>query len=147
MAREPSADTRSMPVVDARDGAPGRVSDRSIVAHHRRRLRRLGRLEALAPADDASPWCREAPPARDGCSIDVLVDGAEMLPAIAEAIRAARRSVRIAGWHQRRRDLRGHDATVDFDVAASHARELNLGRRRKRHHLRRGAGRCTRRAG
>src|SRR5215208_7728201 len=70
-----------------------------MAAHHRYRLRRLGRLDALEPGDDGSPWCREAPPPREGCSIDVLVDGAQVLPAVAEAIRGARRSVRIAGWH------------------------------------------------
>jgi hypothetical protein len=41
--------------------------------------------------------------------------------------------------YQLRRDLRGHDASVDFDTAARHAREINLGRRRKRHHLRDGS--------
>ena len=54
-----------------------------------------------------------------------------------------------ASWHstdadqflwlyQLRRDLRACDATVDFDAAAQHARGLNLGRRRKRVHLRDG---------
>jgi hypothetical protein len=41
--------------------------------------------------------------------------------------------------YQLRRDLRGHDATIDFDAAARHARQLNLGRRRKRTHLRDGS--------
>jgi hypothetical protein len=41
--------------------------------------------------------------------------------------------------YQLRRDLRGHDATIDFDAAAQHARTLNLGRRRKRAHLRDGS--------
>src|SRR4051812_41758478 len=70
-----------------------------MVAHHRRRLRRLGRLEAVAPRDDGSLWSRELPPPRDGCAMDVLIDGADVLAAIAEAIRRARRSVRVAGWH------------------------------------------------
>src|SRR3954451_2008659 len=70
-----------------------------MAGHHRWRLRRLGRLGALAPPDDGSLWCREAPAPREGCSIDVLVDGAHVLAAIAEGLRAARRSVRIAGWH------------------------------------------------
>jgi phosphatidylserine/phosphatidylglycerophosphate/cardiolipin synthase-like enzyme len=70
-----------------------------MVAHHRHRLRRLGRSYALEPQDAASPWCQDAFAPRDGCAIDVLIDGAEVLPAIAEAIRGARRSVRIAGWH------------------------------------------------
>ena len=38
--------------------------------------------------------------------------------------------------YQLRRDLRGHDATIDFDAAALHARDVNLGWRRKRYHLR-----------
>jgi hypothetical protein len=40
--------------------------------------------------------------------------------------------------YQLRRDLRAHDPAIDFDAAARHARELDLGRRRKRHHLREG---------
>src|SRR5690349_13589360 len=68
-------------------------------AHHRYRLRRLGRLDALTPRDEGFTWCRQAPPPREGCSIDVLIDGEEVLSAIAEAIRGARRSVRMAGWH------------------------------------------------
>src|SRR4051794_32413349 len=77
----------------------GRAVERSLVAHHRYRLRRLGRLDALEPASGGPSWSREQPPPRDGCSIAVLIDGAEVLPAIAEAIRGARRSVRVAGWH------------------------------------------------
>jgi phosphatidylserine/phosphatidylglycerophosphate/cardiolipin synthase-like enzyme len=83
----------------AADVVLGRAVERSMAAHHRYRLRRLGRLDALEPPADGSPWCREAPPPRDGCAIDVLIDGAEVLSAIAEAIRGAHRSVRVAGWH------------------------------------------------
>jgi hypothetical protein len=39
----------------------GRAVERSMAAHHRHRLRRLGRLEALEPGDEGSLWCREAP--------------------------------------------------------------------------------------
>jgi phosphatidylserine/phosphatidylglycerophosphate/cardiolipin synthase-like enzyme len=88
-----------MDPIAASDRFLGSAIERAMVAHHRYRLRRLGRLEALEPPDDGSPWCREAPPPRDGCSIDVLIDGAEVLPAIAETIRGARRTVRMAGWH------------------------------------------------
>jgi phosphatidylserine/phosphatidylglycerophosphate/cardiolipin synthase-like enzyme len=77
----------------------GRTIERSMEAHHRYRLRRLGRLDALQPPDDEWAWCRQAPPPREGCAIDVLIDGDEVLSAIAEAIRGARRSVRMAGWH------------------------------------------------
>src|SRR4051812_8097310 len=85
--------------LDVADVLIGRAIERSLEAHHRYRLWRLGRLDALRPPDDGSPWCREAPPPRDGCSIDVLIDGEETLSAIAEAIRGARQSVRLAGWH------------------------------------------------
>jgi phosphatidylserine/phosphatidylglycerophosphate/cardiolipin synthase-like enzyme len=88
-----------MDPIGTADRLLGRAIERSMVAHHRRRLRRLGRLDALNPRPDGSAWCREAPAPREGCSIDVLIDGAQVLPAIAEAIRGARRSVRIAGWH------------------------------------------------
>jgi hypothetical protein len=70
------------------------------------------------------------------------------LPAVAAAERASLPQL-YETWHstdgdlflwlyQIRRDLRGHDPTVDFDTAARHARHLNLGRRRKRDHLRNG---------
>jgi hypothetical protein len=70
-------------------------------------------------------------------------------PGVEAAHRAALPEL-YASWHstdadlflwlyQIRRDLRGHDESVDFDAAARHARELNLGRRRKRDHLRRGS--------
>jgi phosphatidylserine/phosphatidylglycerophosphate/cardiolipin synthase-like enzyme len=85
--------------IETADLLIGRAIERSMDAHHRYRLRRLGRLDALQPAADGSPWCRQAPAPRDGCAIEVLIDGAEVLPAIAEAIRGARRSVRMAGWH------------------------------------------------
>ncbi|HEX5618588.1 MAG TPA: phosphatidylserine/phosphatidylglycerophosphate/cardiolipin synthase family protein [Solirubrobacteraceae bacterium] len=88
-----------MDVLGAADVLIGRAIERSLEAHHRYRLRRLGRLDALTPPDDRSPWCREAPPPRDGCSIEVLIDGEQTLAAIAETIRGARRSVRLAGWH------------------------------------------------
>ena len=70
------------------------------------------------------------------------------LPGV-DAVRRASLPELYASWHptdadlflwiyQLRRDLRGHDATIDFDAAAGHARQLNLGRRRKREHLRDG---------
>ena len=68
------------------------------------------------------------------------------LPGV-EAVRRADLPELYASWrptdadlflwiYQLRRDLRGHDASVDFDAAARHARHVNLGRRRKREHLR-----------
>lgn len=70
------------------------------------------------------------------------------LPAV-EAARRASLTELYESWHstdgdfflwlyQIRRDLRAYDSTVDFDAAARHARQLSLGRRRKREHLRDG---------
>jgi phosphatidylserine/phosphatidylglycerophosphate/cardiolipin synthase-like enzyme len=39
------------------------------------------------------------PPPRPGCRLDVLIDGAEAFPAIAEAIESARDHVHVTGWH------------------------------------------------
>ena len=68
-------------------------------AKHRRRLRRVWDPSgALAPPDDGL-WAAGDPPPRAGCSLDVLIDGAEAFPAIAEAIagRARLRSTSPAG--------------------------------------------------
>jgi phosphatidylserine/phosphatidylglycerophosphate/cardiolipin synthase-like enzyme len=65
---------------------------------HSWRLRRLGSGHALAPADDG-PWATGDPPPRAGCSLEVLVDGAEAFPAIAAAIEQAREYIHITGWH------------------------------------------------
>jgi len=56
-------------------------------------------MGAYAPPDDGSLWAAADPPPRDGCSLEVLIDGAEALPRIAAAIEGAQRSVHIAGWH------------------------------------------------
>jgi hypothetical protein len=80
--------------IETADLLIGRTIERPMEAHHRYRLRRLRRLDALEPPDAGYTWCREAPPPRDGCSVDVLIDGEEVLSAIAAAIRGARRSVR-----------------------------------------------------
>lgn len=65
---------------------------------HSFRLRRLGWGHALAPPDDG-PWATADPPPRDGCSLDVLVDGAEAFASIAAAIAGARDFVYVTGWH------------------------------------------------
>ena len=65
---------------------------------HRRRLRRLGWERALEPPDDGL-WAAGDPAPRPGCSLDVLVDGAQALPAIAEALQGARHFVYVTGWH------------------------------------------------
>jgi phosphatidylserine/phosphatidylglycerophosphate/cardiolipin synthase-like enzyme len=94
------------------DGALGDGLEKLVVAHHRRRLRRQGWLNAL----DAGPggWAAGDPPPRPGNRLEVLVDGSEALPAIARACEGARSSVWLAGWH----------FTPDFRLAGSSLREL-----------------------
>ena len=66
--------------------------------HHRRRLGHLGWSEALSPRKGAGWWSTRAP-VRSGNHVEVLVDGTEALAAMEAAIKAARTSVHIAGWH------------------------------------------------
>jgi phosphatidylserine/phosphatidylglycerophosphate/cardiolipin synthase-like enzyme len=80
------------------DGLLGRAIEEAVKHHHRRRLRRLGQGAAIE-ADGPGLWATGAPPPRPGNQLDVLVDGAQALPAIAEALRAARSHVHITGWH------------------------------------------------
>jgi phosphatidylserine/phosphatidylglycerophosphate/cardiolipin synthase-like enzyme len=81
------------------DAALGDTLERAMIAHHRRRLRRLGRLDALIPASPGLWATTAATPPRAGNAIEVLIDGAQGLPAMAEAIRGARRHVHVCSWH------------------------------------------------
>jgi phosphatidylserine/phosphatidylglycerophosphate/cardiolipin synthase-like enzyme len=100
------------------DGWAGQGIEVAIAAHHRRRLQRAGRIDQLAPPDSPSLWAVGDPPPRTRCALDVLVDGGEALPRIAEALAGARSHVHIAGWH----------ITPDFgltrDERASRLRDL-----------------------
>jgi phosphatidylserine/phosphatidylglycerophosphate/cardiolipin synthase-like enzyme len=85
-------------LISRADAALGNTIEAAVRARHRRRLRRLGWERALEPPDGGL-WAAGDPPPRPGCSLDVLVDGAEALPAIAEALHAARSFVHLTGWH------------------------------------------------
>jgi phosphatidylserine/phosphatidylglycerophosphate/cardiolipin synthase-like enzyme len=74
----------------------GEALSEQIRRHHRRRLRRLGWEHALDA--DAVDWAAGDPPPRPGNAVDVLIDGAEALPAIARELDAARSHVHLAGW-------------------------------------------------
>jgi phosphatidylserine/phosphatidylglycerophosphate/cardiolipin synthase-like enzyme len=81
------------------DAALGDALESTVQAHHRRRLRKLGHSESLDPPGDGL-WARDAgSPPRSGNALDVLIDGAEALAAVEEAIRSARSHVHLAGWH------------------------------------------------
>jgi phosphatidylserine/phosphatidylglycerophosphate/cardiolipin synthase-like enzyme len=87
------------------DDTVGRIDARAgdaiewvVRTKHRLRLRRHGRLGALEP-QGSELWAGGDPPPRPGCSLDVLIDGADAFPQIAEAIAGARDHVHITGWH------------------------------------------------
>ncbi|MGI8557845.1 MAG: phospholipase D-like domain-containing protein [Solirubrobacteraceae bacterium] len=82
----------------------GGAVERAAVAHHRRRLAKLGWAHALDPPRDdltARPrlWCANEPPPRTGNSLELLIDGADALPRIARELAGARDHVHVAGWH------------------------------------------------
>ncbi|MGI8715624.1 MAG: phospholipase D-like domain-containing protein [Solirubrobacteraceae bacterium] len=80
------------------DGAFGDGLEAAVRAKHTRRLKRLGWARALDPPD-LGPWAAGDPPPREGCALDVLIDGEEAMAAVAEAISHAREFVHITGWH------------------------------------------------
>ena len=74
----------------------GERLDRAVRSRHRQRLRRVGweralDVSALRPA-------RGSFPTREGNRLDLLVDGAEALPAIAAELACAESYVHLAGW-------------------------------------------------
>jgi phosphatidylserine/phosphatidylglycerophosphate/cardiolipin synthase-like enzyme len=87
-------------VIDQLDGWLGARVESAIRAHHRRRLGRAEQIGQLDPPDAPEVlWAAGEPPPRDGNELDVLIDGAQALPLLARALREARSSIHIAGWH------------------------------------------------
>jgi phosphatidylserine/phosphatidylglycerophosphate/cardiolipin synthase-like enzyme len=68
-----------------------------ICGHHRRRLQRIGHGARLDPP--AGGWAAGSPPPRDGNAVEILIDGEEALPLIAEELGRARSHVHLTGWH------------------------------------------------
>lgn len=71
--------------------------ERLITSHHRRRLARHGHGGILNASHNL--WASGDPPPRPGNAVRILLDGQEALAAIAEAVRGARESVGVTGWH------------------------------------------------
>ena len=78
------------------DSTLGEWIERAVGAHHRRRLARRGHRPLDAGpggfAEDGSF------PPRSGTQVELLVDGAEALPRMAEEIASAQSHVHVAGW-------------------------------------------------
>jgi phosphatidylserine/phosphatidylglycerophosphate/cardiolipin synthase-like enzyme len=85
--------------VERIDRWTGQAIELAVGAHHRIRLKRAGLLDQLDPPASGSLWAAGDPPPRAGNAFDVLIDGQQALPRIAEALTAARSHVHIAGWH------------------------------------------------
>jgi phosphatidylserine/phosphatidylglycerophosphate/cardiolipin synthase-like enzyme len=79
------------------DSLIGDGIEAAVRAKHHFRLRRLGHKHVFdAPAGG---WASGRTPPRPDCELRVLVDGEAALPAIAEAMRSARESIYLTGWH------------------------------------------------
>ena len=87
-----------MRALDRVDAAIGGGIEHAMIHHHMRRLKRHGQLRALAPATEGL-WAETAVPPRAGNSMQVLIDGANALPRMAEAIQGAKRHVHVCSWH------------------------------------------------
>ncbi|HEY0816214.1 MAG TPA: phospholipase D family protein [Pseudonocardia sp.] len=85
-------------MLDSLDRAVGDRLEQWVTRHHRHRLRRLGWAHALAPAGPRW-WAEGDLLPRSGNTVAVHIDGSAALPAMAEALGAARSQVHIANWH------------------------------------------------
>ena len=81
------------------DTRAGQSLETTIRRHHRRRLARVGSIAQLDPPSDGELWSAGETPARDACTLDVLIDGQRALSAVAETLARARSHIHIAGWH------------------------------------------------
>jgi phosphatidylserine/phosphatidylglycerophosphate/cardiolipin synthase-like enzyme len=86
------------PAVSRLDDWIGSAVEAGVRSHHRRRLARLGRETQLDPPEDGL-WAAGDPPPREGCELELLIDGEQAFGEIASALESARSHVHIAGWH------------------------------------------------
>src|SRR4051794_34750896 len=78
------------------DSWVGERLSEQIRRHHRRRLRRIGWERALD--EPGGGWADGEPAPRPGNTVEILVDGAQALPAIADELTRARSHVHLTGW-------------------------------------------------
>jgi phosphatidylserine/phosphatidylglycerophosphate/cardiolipin synthase-like enzyme len=101
-------------LVDHLDDRVGEAVDEVVQARHARRLRRAGAAHALDPPAAGGLWVEGSPPPRPGNSVRVLIDGAQALPRMAQAMQQAHSHIFIAGWCLTPwlQLTRGHDPVV-----------------------------------
>jgi phosphatidylserine/phosphatidylglycerophosphate/cardiolipin synthase-like enzyme len=113
-----------MGLLDRIDDWLGDGLERLLCTHHAHRLRKLGWGDILG---EPSPgWFSPHAPVRPNCSVEVLVDGEQALPAMVEAIKGARSHVSIAGWHSSPdfQPTRGPDAQSLRELLAEAAQRV-----------------------
>ncbi|MEP6979076.1 MAG: phospholipase, partial [Thermoleophilia bacterium] len=108
------------------DSAVGEAVDAAVEAHHRRRLRKLGWEHALEAS--ALDWASGDPPPRPGNSVEVLIDGEEALPRMADELRLAESYVHITGWYfsPEFELVRGEEPVVLRSLLAELAERVNV---------------------
>lgn len=74
----------------------GEAVSAGFTSHHRRRLGRIGWEHALERTSEG--WAGGTTPPRAGCRLEILIDGRQALPRIAEALKSAQSHVYLAGW-------------------------------------------------
>jgi phosphatidylserine/phosphatidylglycerophosphate/cardiolipin synthase-like enzyme len=77
--------------------ALGSAIDRAVASHHVRRLRKVGWEHAFAA--NRRDWANGGLPPREGNRVDVLIDGAEFLPLLADELARAESHVHLTGWY------------------------------------------------
>ncbi len=87
-----------VPLGSRLDALLGDGVDAAIRAKHRRRLHRLGWDVALNPPA-SERWAHAGTPPREGCKLEVLIDGAQALPEMARAMSEAREFIHMTGWN------------------------------------------------
>jgi phosphatidylserine/phosphatidylglycerophosphate/cardiolipin synthase-like enzyme len=102
-----------------------RIED-TVRSRHRRRLRAVGWEHAL-DADGAGYAAAGAPP-RPGNDLEILIDGADALPAMAEELAKAESHVHLAGWYlsPHLQLTRGDHPVVVRNVLAELAERLDV---------------------
>ena len=104
----------------------GETIDRAVMRHYTRRLRKNG-WEQARTADELD-WAHGTFPARQGNALEVLIDGATFLPAVAEELAQATSHVHLLGWHfSPELDLtRGTEPTILRNLLAELAERIDV---------------------
>jgi len=79
------------------DRVAGEALERAVEGHHSRRLRRVG-WQRILRSDLTGLRVAGDPPVREGNSVEILIDGAEALPAMQRAMMQARSHIYLANW-------------------------------------------------